>query len=379
MNLLNQLRCLIRGFSIFMMVFITIGGWASVVNVAIAAVKPAKVVLLLHGKASNLRAWNKLVDNQAGFDGRCKNTGDTKFSTVKLARNSEGVYCMRFTFGSLDRISTAPKGLDNSTCSRSGGCSGDYSTFETLGEEIASAIRRINSRLGSDTQIVLLGHSRGGVAARAFLQGDSPVKSNVVGLITTGTPHAGTPLGRYYAYMNNNCLPESKYDSVFDLSDCADDWRFTNLILKKAGDINLKAPTFDFLSDSSPAIKELNANVNKLPAIKYTQLAYDNLKFGCLGGSLVDSDSNCGFNIFSTVGRPSNTGLNVVLNGRKRSSLVGDGLVPFFSQRMSNLAGWTQPIKSFRKVQRVHTAEPKQISDLSRALTNMYKRLGWVK
>jgi hypothetical protein len=179
--------------------------------------------------------------------------------------------------------------------------------------------------------------------------------------------------------LKKNCLPESNYNSIFDLSDCADDWRFTNLILKKAGDINLKAPTFDFLSDSSPAIKDLNANVSKLPEIKYTQIAYDNLKFGCLGGSLINSERNCGFNIFSTVGGPSNAGLNYVLNGRARSEFVGDGLVPFFSQRMSNLTGWVQPIKSFRKVQRVHTAEPKQILDLSRALTNMYKRLSWVK
>jgi pimeloyl-ACP methyl ester carboxylesterase len=379
MNLLKCLRGLIQGFGVYMLVLIAVSSWPGVSNAAATAVKPAKVVLLLHGKASNLSTWNKLVDNRAGFDKRCKNTNAAKFPTVKLTPNSEGVYCMRFTFGGLDRISTAPKGLGDSTCSQAGGCSGDYSTFDTLGEEIATAIDRIKTRLGSDAEIVLLGHSRGGVAARAFLQSDSPVKSNVVGLITTGTPHAGTPLGRYYSYMNKNCLPESNYDSVFDLSDCAEDWRFTNLILKKAGDINLKAPTFDFLSDSSSAIKELNANVSKLPAIKYTQLAYDNLKFGCLGGSLINSERNCGFDIFSTVGGPSNSGLNAVLNGRKRSTLTGDGLVSYVSQRMNSLAGWVQPIKNYRKVQRVHASEPKQITDLSRALTNMYKRLKWVK
>lgn len=374
MNLLSLLRNLVPGFCFFIFLFIVLGSCA---NATYAATKPAKVVLLLHGKASNLKTWNKLVDSRDGFDGRCKNTNEAKFSSVKLAPNSDGVYCMRFTFGSLDRISTAPKGLDNSTCSRSGGCSGDYSTFETLGEEIATAISRIKKRLGADAQVVLLGHSRGGVAARAFLQSDSQEKANVVGLITTGTPHAGTPLGRYYAYMKNNCLPESKYDSIFDVSDCANDWRFTNIILKKAGEVNLKAPTFGFLSDASPEIKNLNANIDKLPALKYSQITYDNLKFGCLGGSLIESESKCGFDIFSTVGNPSNTGLNVVLNGRKRSSLVGDGLVPFYSQRMNSLAGWSQPIKNYRKVQRVHTAEPRQILDLSRALKNMYKRLGW--
>lgn len=374
MNLLKPLPYLNQGFRIFILVFIALGVCS---NAATASTKPAKIVLLLHGKSSNLKTWNKLVDSRDGFDGRCKNTGDAKFQTGKLARNSEGVYCMRFTFGSLDRISTAPKGLENSTCSRSGGCSGDYSTFESLGEEIATTINRIKKRLGDDAQIVLLGHSRGGVAARAFLQSDSPEKANVVGLITTGTPHAGTPLGRYYGYMKNNCLPESKYSSIFDVSDCANDWRFTNIILKKGGEANFKAPTFDFLSDASPEIKNLNANIDKLPMINYSQITYDNLKFGCLGGSLIESDSKCGFDIFSTVGNPSNTALNVVLAGRKRSSLVGDGLVSFISQRMNSLAGWFQPIKSYRKVQRVHTAEPRQILDLSRALKNMYKRLGW--
>jgi pimeloyl-ACP methyl ester carboxylesterase len=380
MNLLKRLYCLFQGFGVCMLLLIAVSSWTGAANAATTPVKPAKVVLLLHGKASNLSTWNKLVDNRAGFDKRCKNTNADTFSTVKLTPNSEGVYCMRFTFGSLDRINTAPKGLDNATCAQSGRCSGDFSTFDSLGEEIATSIDRIKTRLGPDVQVVLLGHSRGGVAARAFLQSDSPVKPNVVGLITTGTPHAGTPLGRYFAYMNKNCLPESNFDSIFDLSDCADDWRFTNLILKKLGDINLKAPTFDFLSDSSSAIRELNANISKLPAIQYTQITYDNLKFGCLGGSLINNkERNCGFDIFSTVGGPSNAGLNAVLNGRKRSTLTGDGLVPFFSQRMNSLAGWVQPVKNYRKVQRVHTSEPKQITDLSRALTNMYKRLNWVK
>lgn len=379
MILLRCLRCLIQGFGVSVLLLISFCNWAGVANAATSAVKPAKAVLLLHGLSSNLNTWNKLVDNRAGFDGRCKNIRAPKFLRQKLTRNSEGVYCMRFNFGGLDRIIAAPKGLDNASCSRAGGCSGDYSTFDTLGEEIESAINRIRSRLGADAQIVLLGHSRGGVAARAFLQSDSPLKTNVVGLITTGTPHAGTPLGRYYAYMEKNCLPESNYNSATDLSDCAQDWRFTNLILKEAGDINLKVPSIDFLSDSSTAIKTLNANVNKLPAIKFTQIVYDKLNFGCLGGGLFDNETSCGFNIFTNVAGPSDPGLNAVLNGQARGLFTGDGIVPAFSQRMSGLAGWNQPVRTFRHIKRIHTAEPKQVLDLSRALTNMYRRLGWVR
>ncbi|ESS71284.1 peptidase domain-containing protein [Methyloglobulus morosus KoM1] len=376
MNLLKRLCCLIQGFGVCVLLLIT---WVEVASATTASAKPAKVVLLLHGMTSNQSTWNNLVNNQAGFDGRCKNPRILNFSTVKLPRNSEGIYCMRFNFGSLDRISTAPKGLDNSSCSRAGGCSGDYSTFDTLGEEIASVIDRIKSRLGPDTQVVLLGHSRGGVAARAFLQSDSPAKTNVVGLITTGTPHAGSPLGRYYAYMNKNCLPESNFNSIFDNSDCAQDWRFTNLIIKKIGDINLKIPTINFLSDSSTEITTLNANVDKLPAIKFTQIVYDKLNFGCLGGGFFDTETSCGFNMFTNAAGPSDAGLNTILNGRARSSFVGDGIVPVVSQRMSGLVGWNQPIRNFRYTKRIHTAEPKRVLDLSRALNNMYKRLGWIR
>jgi pimeloyl-ACP methyl ester carboxylesterase len=379
MNLLKRLCCLIQKFGVYILVFASVSSWVDVANAATTAAKTQKVVLLLHGLTSSLTVWNKLVDNQAGFDGKCKNTREPTFLSAKLTPNSEGVYCMRFNFGSKDRISTAPKGLDNLSCSRVGGCSGDFSRFPTLGEEIASTINRLKRKLGSNTQIVLLGHSRGGVAARAFLQGKSAAKKNVVGLITTGTPHAGTPMGRYYDYMEKNCLPESNYDSVFDFSDCAQDWRFTNIIVNDIGGIDLRVPSNDFLSDSSAAITRLNAGVNKLPMIKYTQIIYDGLNFGCLGGDLFDPDTSCGFNIFTDFGGPSDAGLNAVLNGRARSSLIGDGIVSLVSQKMSSLKGWNQPIKRFRFTQSTHTAEPKQILDLSRALNNMYRRLLWIK
>jgi pimeloyl-ACP methyl ester carboxylesterase len=375
MNLLKRLRYLIQGFGVCMLVLITVCSWAGAAN---AAVKQPKVVLLLHGLSSTLTTWNKLVDNRAGFDRRCSNTGTAKFFKEKLRSNSEGVYCMRFNFGRLDRIKAAPRGLDNARCSKSGGCAGSYSTFETLGTEIGIAINRIKRRLGGNTQIVLLGHSSGGVAARAFLQSNHPNRQNVVGLITTGTPHSGTPLGRYYNYMSLNCLPESSYDSIFNFSNCARDWRFTKNILEEVGDIDLKAPGINFLSDASPQIRELNNNIGNLPNIIFTEVTYDRINFGCLGNSLTNRERGCGYNIFNEVIRPSNNGLNFVLNGRSRAELRGDGIVPIFSQKMSNLPGWNLPIRAFNKFSRVHIEESKQVRDLSIALSNIYRRLGWL-
>lgn len=350
-------------------------------NAASLVVKPKQVVLLLHGMNSNLKTWNKLVSNNAGFDGHCANPSDANFSTVKLASNSEGVYCMRINFGSLDRHRLAPKGLDKKICSESGGCQGDYSTFDTLGREIAMAISRIQTRLGVEVQIMLVGHSRGGLASRSFLQSTSPFKHNVVGLITTGTPHAGTPLGRYYAYMEKTCLPESKYDGLFDFSNCANDWSFVNSVpVKNLGGLDLKAPTIGFLSEGSPAVTLLNGKLSALPAIKMAQLSYADIKFGCLGGDVIDSEKNCGYDIFGSIVRskPSGAGLNAVLNGRVRDLLRGDGIVPVYSQKMTSLKDWKIPVKNYVKLKRVHIVETEQILDLTTALTNMYRTLGWV-
>jgi PGAP1-like protein len=378
MNLLKRLCYLIQGFGVCMLVLITVCSWTGAVNAATSPVKAPKVVLLLHGLSSTLTTWNRLVDSRAGFDSRCSNTGTAKFFKQKLRPNSEGVYCMRFNFGRLDRIKAAPRGLDNAHCSKSGGCAGSYSTFETLGTEIGIAINRIKKRLGGNTQIVLLGHSSGGIAARAFLQSNHPNRQYVVGLITTGTPHSGTPLGRYYNYMSQNCLPESSYDSLFNFSNCARDWRFTKNILKEVGDIDLKAPGINFLSDASPQIRELNNNIGNLPNIIFTEVTYDRINFGCLGNSLTNRERGCGYNIFNEVIRPSNNGLNFVLNGRSRAELRGDGIVPIFSQKMSNLPGWNLPIRAFNKFSRVHIEESKQVRDLSIALSNIYRRLGWI-
>lgn len=351
-----------------------------IARAATTVAKPEKAVLLLHGMNSNRKTWNKLVSSTSGFDGQCPNIREANFKTAKLKANSESIYCMRFDFGGLDRSLSAPKGLDNKTCSESGGCAGDYSTFAMLSREINSAIGAIKSRLGNNVQIVLLGHSRGGLAAREFLQGNSANKTNVVGLITTGTPHAGTALGRYYAYMGKNCLPESKYDGLFDFSTCGKDWRFVNsLLVSGVGGLDLRSPTIDFLSEASPAISALNVGIARLPKIQLTEISYDQIKFGCLGGDVIDSNKGCGYDIFGKIlqNKPTTTGLNAVLNGRPREALAGDGIVPLKSQKMTQLQGWSRLVKSYAKSKRVHIAETEQILDLTTALTNMYRRLRW--
>ena len=343
-------------------------------------------VLLLHGMNSDLNTWDKLVKANSGFDSHCYDPRAADFNSVDPVANSEGVHCFRINFGTLDNLATAPKGLGNKTCVSKSGCKGDYSTFEMLGKEVESAIKNIVTKLGTDTEIILLGHSRGGLAARTFLQSSSPEKNSVVGLITTGTPHAGSPLGRYYFYLNDHCVPESKHINKFD--SCSVDWNFVNSYwIKGAGALDLKAPTVgflaeestDFIKDNPYAIKQLNSDISKSPSIKYAQLFYSGIDFGCLGGV---SDTGCGYNIFNPLGTPipSENGLMAATKHRPRKSLDGDGIVLKSSQQISELTGFPFPasIQSIGDGKRVHIAEPSDIPRLSKALNNMYKSLGWV-
>jgi uncharacterized repeat protein (TIGR02543 family) len=74
-------------------------------------------------------------------------------------------------------------------------------TFEQQGWELAKIIKKVKAINGA-TKVILVGHSMGGLAARAYLQGFAISQTgNVIGygadvakLITVGTPHSGSPL-----------------------------------------------------------------------------------------------------------------------------------------------------------------------------------------
>jgi hypothetical protein len=131
------------------------------------------------------------------------------------------------------------------------------------------------------------------------------------------------------------------------------------------GGLDIKAPPIGFLSEDSSdfvkanpsAIKYLNNQVNTLPNIKYSEISYYSMSFGCLGGL----PRVCGYDLFSKVFlHPSSAGINSVLHGRTRSSLVGDG-VPFGNQKMSKLAGFPWPVVSSGNIQILHTGETKDL------------------
>ncbi len=68
-------------------------------------------------------------------------------------------------------------------------------TLQQQGLEVAAIVRRVRAATGA-TKVVLVGHSMGGLAARAYVQslGTNRYAGDVARLVTVGTPHLGSEL-----------------------------------------------------------------------------------------------------------------------------------------------------------------------------------------
>jgi pimeloyl-ACP methyl ester carboxylesterase len=259
------------------------------------------VVLLLHGLNSTPEdAWGPL--NKELFAGNCAEYHvkypPTKQPTPSPYITEVNLYCYMLRFGFYD---FGRAGLAGDICDGTPyGCKGDYSTFEELGNEVKNAVEYIvdkHKRVAPDgrsgwPKIILLGHSRGGLAARAYLQ-QRGVLHKASGLITTGTPHLGSPLGRSYAYSRDKCTT-SKGERIKS-DDCNRDWSVVDFVRKGSGvlgttlrligkvpGLRLQAPGIDYLSPSSSEMAALKADTPYLPALKYVSLVYDGMDLGVL-------------------------------------------------------------------------------------------------
>ncbi len=154
---------------------------------------------------------------------------------------SSAIQCYRIKFGTHFRY-----GLDGSTRWDKG----DGATFGQLGKEVGTAVKLILERQ-PNAPITLVGHSRGGLAARAFLQTPSTERNAVKGLLTIGTPHLGSPLGRIYPWLAA-CTPSSGCDATGTVNSLK--W-----LLDVIG-VSLP-PTIGDLSTGSEAIRTLNSAV----------------------------------------------------------------------------------------------------------------------
>ncbi|MFT6153514.1 MAG: pimeloyl-ACP methyl ester carboxylesterase [Bermanella sp.] len=352
-------------------------------------IKKNKAMLLLHGLASEPGTWNAMIDDDSFFNGSCQilTVDNSVLSTVKT--NKDGISCFNLEFGSFDRGSNfSAIGLDNKHCNTVSGCNGDYTTFEGLGYEVKGAIKRIVEHLGQDTEIFIFGHSRGGLAARAYLQNLQDInKSLVKGFATTGTPHQGSPLGRFYQYMEENCIPQSAYEN--DNSKCEDNWEVIKLFngsrwYKSMEDpMDLQAPSIDYLSPESSSIKNLNSNLSSLAGLNIGQLVYEGTAFGILqkDAGISDFYDLYAYNTWFSGDHPHPDTLRYIENGQSRSTYLGDGIVPADSQKLSLLLEKQGIAVAKQKIQKsaniLHTEETSQVTDIDWLFEGLYPTLGW--
>lgn len=141
---------------------------------AAEAPRDGTVFLLLHGLDSSVKKWNDVV----------RKTFQKDCITLNPGQDAPGVSrCYRYAFSSGQWSH------------------GDGLTFAELGNEVKDAVAAIDRKVHPEA-VVLVGHSRGGLAARAYLQSLDAPPAFSLGLLTIGTPHLGSPLGRAKPWMD---------------------------------------------------------------------------------------------------------------------------------------------------------------------------------
>lgn len=296
-----------------------------------------RVVVLLHGMNSKPQAWDDL---KTAYFKDCPVIYNGVSKDGMAGLNAYKTRCYRVRFGKHDKDPGNDQGLENARdYGEANGLplAGDFSTFAQLGQEVRLATIRVRN-YHPGAKIVLLGHSRGGLAARAYLQDTAPsaAKQSIAGLITTGTPHAGSRLARFYKYIENNLLQADKVTRKTDTAWRVQDWEVVDFLLDELywifpkNRLDVRRPTIRFLADNSPDIQSLQDGKGNLPAaIRYGQIAYSQTDLGWLTGlyTVFGPDADLLGEQVSLHAQ------NNLLSGLKPADYQGDGIVTEASQQ----------------------------------------------
>lgn len=397
--------------------YILVSGAGTFSNASLKAIvgNPPRVVLLLHGMNSSPGTWGDFLADVASEDNPALTADGPSLAAArktgvifdgKLIQGKPeamgGVIYYAIDFGSRDydgkpglRLTGSDAGLAEKTGGTvpearqpqrdSGGDrqdddqDGDFSPFSGLGEEVLEAVKVI-LEAHPRARIALVCHSRGGLAARAFLQDGSTegqgARDAIDGVITLGTPHLGSRLGRLYEYLRTNPSSSSKA--------AGDDWKFAAR-LDIAVDIG--EPTVKMLRDNGDEIEALKNAASRLSGgVRYGGVLFDGVKFGVVElhfGVEVDIDlfslqltplidGNLGPD--QTPVRLSDAAKDYVLAGSTREDENGDGIVSLKNQQWSNLSGWKYITATEPADGTDHMHETSESAAIQRRLRVM---LGW--
>ena len=304
---------------------------------------PPRVVLLLHGLSGSPSTWDSFMADMHGTAPKI-----TKGVISGSAAPIANVYYYRVAFGAYDSTS-GRVGLENIKATSSS--SGDFSTYPKLGTEVRNAVEGILIR-HPGAKVLLVGHSRGGLAGRALLQQNtaSAAKSAVVGLLTLGTPHRGSNLGLIYPYLESHSRSNDRRT-----------WATVDL-MREVADFDVRLPSVSDLATGSPAVVQLNQGVGYLPktSAKYRNCIYSGIDLGKMPE---------GINLFDTnpiLAPLSGDARKYLLSGKSLSDLKGDGIVQETSQRFDNLPGLPFGMVTVTRISAgvLHTDESARTGDI---------------
>jgi hypothetical protein len=357
-----------------------------------------QVLLLLHGMNSDpsnpdpsSRPWNDFVKNQ--FNGSCPIIFKGSVASSAIP-NPKGQRCYQIKFGRYDvgglrglwddQDRDGVYGYVVATDEKKS--YGDFSTFGQLGAEVKDAVHAILNRT-PNAKVTLVGHSRGGLAARAFLQQpvSSVEKASISGLLTIGTPHQGSRLGRIYNYLGSHL----RYTCA-DGTPCQQDWQVADFLngalscdvlglIWNKDRLDVRRPTIHYLADTTSPIKSLNANIANLPAdIVYGEMAFKGFPLGLLKQQTATPE-------YSIFDRPFIGDVCYQVSAAAQTALLGsggdpyrfngDGIVTLPAQSYIRLPGFPGKLTPLHREysNAVHVDETKKVYAISDAISAMLR------
>jgi hypothetical protein len=248
---------------------------------------------------------------------------------------------------------------------------GDGASYTRLGQEVKAAVERIVRDL-QPSAILLIGHSRGGLAARAYLQDLSTPPHVRFGLLTIGTPHQGSPFGRIPTWMRENLSPLKHYEFK---RHAPEKLRFLGSpsTMNLATDHNSSREPVKTLI--SKAIWDLNTGAGNLSgSFVYGQIVSRGLALG----QIQFGDDY----LFDALGLFASLSNNVAalrefvfLNLPGSWTTDSDGIVPVESQRLHLLPGFSNDVWNLELRQIDHLNETSQTGSIGRMLDQLVGEL----